>query len=98
MKKKQTKKVKSNGDPIKFDLANVTWSSSNAPNIGTVTITYNDGEEVVRMTKKQFFNKIARKADTKRTKINVAVSYRVTKLVLDEMKSLSLRDLRKVLA
>ena len=45
------------------------------------------------MTKQQFYNLIARKADTPTQKIDASISSRVTKLVLDELRNLKGRDI-----
>jgi len=70
----------------------VNWLRSGVVELKRMTM-----KEVIDMTRKTFFNLVARKADTKTQNINVAVSSRVTKVVLDELNKLSLKDFGKVL-
>jgi len=49
------------------------------------------------ITRGKFMNQIARMADTKKQKIDVSISYRLTRIVLDELAKMSLKDVAKVL-
>lgn len=54
-------------------------------------------KEVQMLTRKRFMNKISRVADTKKKKIDVAITYRVVKLTLDALAKMPLKDVGKVL-
>jgi hypothetical protein len=54
-------------------------------------------ERELYMSKQELINRVARRADTKKQKIDVSIVSRVTKCVIDELRLLSAVELSKIL-